>query len=87
MMRWTQLSTALMVGLFLTACQTTPLPEVNHTVSGTTACAEPRPDVCTMQYQPACGYGETGQVFGTFGNACGACQQSEVASYTDGACR
>lgn len=50
-------------------------------------------EVCTMEYAPVCGLVEVqcittpcDPVPQTFGNACGACAQGNVASYTEGAC-
>lgn len=63
-------------------------------------CPDQRPDVCTQQYDPACGYFDQGDDSSaeksdepgesprpkTFGNACTACADSSVIGYTPGAC-
>ncbi len=67
---------------------------------GFVPCPDQRPDVCTQQYDPACGYFEQSdndesETPGTaeedarektFGNACTACTDSGVIGYTPGAC-
>ena len=50
-----------------------------------TACAEPRPQACTMEYIPVCGHGYDGERK-TYPNACSACADSEVAGRHPGAC-
>lgn len=63
-------------------------------------CPDQRPEVCTQQYTPACGYfdqsdEDSSEESGasekhaqkkTFGNACTACADSRVIGYTPGAC-
>lgn len=56
-----------------------------------TACPDPRPEMCTQQYAPACGYfyadeEEDGKDFRTFGNHCTACQNEAVEGYVQGEC-
>lgn len=50
-------------------------------------------DLCTMDYTPVCGLVEVQCIKApcdlvpqTFGNACGACSQGNVISYTEGEC-
>ena len=49
------------------------------------ACADPRPQVCTRDYRPACGLRRDG-VRKTYGNACSACSDPEVVTQAAGAC-
>lgn len=64
-------------------------------------CPEQRPEMCTQQYDPACGYftqsdGDSDQSANeseqeepgrkTFGNACTACTHTTVVGYTPGPC-
>ena len=50
-----------------------------------TACAEPRPQACTMEYIPVCGHRYDGERK-TYPNACSACSDSEVSGRHPGAC-
>jgi len=49
------------------------------------ACADPRPQMCTREYRPACGLRRDGSRR-TYGNACTACSDSDVVSQAAGAC-
>jgi hypothetical protein len=48
-------------------------------------CADPRPQMCTLEYRAACGTRRDGSRK-TYGNACSACADSEVVSQGAGAC-
>lgn len=48
-------------------------------------CADPRPQMCTRDYRPACGTRRDG-TRRTYGNACTACGDAEVVSQAAGAC-
>ena len=50
-----------------------------------TPCEEPRPEMCTMHYDPVCGVRDDGGKK-TYSNACVACSDSAVIGYTEGAC-
>lgn len=55
-----------------------------------TLCPEERPEVCTQQYDPACGYffpdlGDT-RINHTYGNSCTACVDTRIKGYTSGSC-
>lgn len=50
-----------------------------------TACTEPRPEICTMQYDPVCGQMADGQRK-TYANDCSACSDQLVLGHTPGAC-
>ena len=49
------------------------------------ACADPRPQMCTRDYRPACGLRRDGTKQ-TYGNACSACSDPDVLSQAAGAC-
>lgn len=49
------------------------------------ACAEPRPQMCTKEFRPACGLRRDG-TRKTYGNACTACADADVQSQAAGAC-
>jgi len=48
-------------------------------------CADPRPQMCTRDYRPACGLRRDGGRQ-TYGNACTACSDPQVVSQAAGAC-
>ncbi len=50
-----------------------------------TQCADPRPQVCTMEYNPACAVLVAG---GTkeYASGCNACADDAVSSYVPGSC-
>ena len=60
------------------------LAEESMSVAGG-ACAEPRPQMCTRDYRPACGLKRDGSRK-TYGNACSACADADVVSQSAGAC-
>ncbi|MCW9047405.1 MAG: hypothetical protein OQK46_04940 [Gammaproteobacteria bacterium] len=51
-----------------------------------TRCVSPKPEVCTNEYAPVCGFEADGN-HRTFSNACTACSDAEVNSYDEGACK
>lgn len=67
-------------------CEFAPCP------AGETYCSSPRPEVCTKEYKPVCGwFSQEVQCIrypcaSTFSNSCFACMDSNVAYYTDGEC-
>lgn len=69
------LFTGLLIG-----CQAKPSipPEAQH-------CESPRPQVCTMDYRPACGFSSE-NMNKTFSNACNACSHKEVLWVVAGEC-
>ncbi|MBL6613507.1 MAG: hypothetical protein ISP45_05835 [Reyranella sp.] len=48
-------------------------------------CADPRPQMCTRDYRPACGIRKDGSRQ-TYGNACSACADPQVTTQSAGAC-
>jgi hypothetical protein len=48
-------------------------------------CMDPRPEACTMQYDPVCATLADGSN-ATYANACGACGDAAVVSHRPGAC-
>jgi tetratricopeptide (TPR) repeat protein len=48
-------------------------------------CADPRPQMCTRDYRPACGLHRDG-TRKTYGNACSACSNADVLTQSAGAC-
>lgn len=76
-----RISFALAALLAIAGCSSTPPPQT----SPYTQCSEPRPQVCTMVYDPACGNLSAG---GTreYASGCNACADDAVTSYLPGAC-
>ena len=84
-----KLSLFVVSAVLLAACQTQA-----HKPSQTKPVVKPlamqtctsRPEACTMQYDPVCGYDTAGRQLHTYGNACSACAQPEVHHFTPGEC-
>lgn len=51
-----------------------------------TQCVSPKPEVCTKEYKPVCGFEADGN-YRTFSNACMACSDAQINAYDDGACK
>jgi hypothetical protein len=61
-----------------------------------TECTEPRPQLCTMDYQPVCAQRDTGvrcvttpcpsSEWKTYSNGCSACSDANVSGYRGGSC-
>jgi hypothetical protein len=63
-----------------------PLDKHNPVVEGLQYCPEPRPEVCTMQYEPVCAALKDGNNQ-TYSNGCSACIDKRVVGYNSGECR
>lgn len=75
--------TVVVFGVLLSACNgvATPDPSASEGV----ACVDPRPQVCTMEYNPVCaelGNGNTKH----YSSPCNACADDAVKSYLPDAC-
>ena len=66
----------------ITACTVNPEQKNNNIVS----CKDPRPQICTMDYNPICGFISENQTK-TFSNGCTACSDAKVISYVDKICQ
>ena len=68
------------LALVLAACGNAPVPELTGT-----QCADPRPQVCTMEYNPVC---VTLVAGGSkqYASPCNACADDAVSAYLPGSC-
>jgi hypothetical protein len=67
----------------LASCATTP--DATTATATSTACAEPRPLVCTMQFLPTCAVLGNGSQK-EFASPCTACADTAVTGYVVGPC-
>jgi hypothetical protein len=72
----------LLAVLALPASAEKPMP--SHP-GGATACADPRPQMCTQNYDPVCAAMKDGSRK-TFANGCMACADKGAVSHTPGPC-
>jgi hypothetical protein len=75
----------LLVSVFLSifllgACSTNTKQPVAETM-----CKEPRPEICTMQYDPVCGV-HSDNTTKTYASDCTACSHKEVVGYNADVC-
>lgn len=72
------------VGVAAVASAQEPQPRL--TVPEEKFCTDPRPEMCTEDYRPVCGFTKDG-VHRTYSNACFACAKTDVVRYTMGKCK
>jgi hypothetical protein len=70
----------LFAGPCFTSCDTSSDNEILDAM-----CSEPRPEVCTMEHDPVCGYKSDG-TSKTYSNGCSACTEKEIIGYNNGEC-
>lgn len=80
MNRINRIFTMVITGALISACNASP-----EKPSAETRCKDPRPQMCTMIYQPVCGLDEGGQ-WKTYSSGCNACSHPEVVGYNQDAC-
>lgn len=87
MLRCTRLlMVVVFAGIAFVAC--TPAPTAGEAaLSGPelSMCEDPRPQICTANYDPVCGHVGDGK-YKTYANACSACSDGIVAGHRPGAC-
>jgi Kazal-type serine protease inhibitor domain len=72
--------------LLLCACSAHPPPAAPPPVQNlSTRCNEPRPLVCTMEYDPVCGSAIDGSSQ-DYSSPCNACAHDVVNAYQQGSC-
>ena len=64
----------------LSSCQSVSTKQVPEVL-----CQDPRPEICTMDYNPVCGFADD-MIGKTYSNACSACSDQSVNGYTYGEC-
>ena len=71
-----------LAAVLLSACSLVePDPEPKVDVK----CTDPRPEICTMDYQPVCGVESDGS-YKVYSNGCSACSNPKVIGYNEGEC-
>ena len=79
----------ILVFLAMSGCAATETTKSNETKLDNPKrqiCREPRPEMCTQQYDPVCGQLSGGDSQ-TYSNWCSACSDKTVESYVPGECR
>jgi len=71
-------------------------PRAPSPAAGFVTCSDPRPEICTQQFQPVCAQVDTGvrcikapcpsAESRTFPNGCAACTDPKVLGFVEGAC-
>ena len=70
----------------LTGCAKAPATDAQaETADGYIVCTEPRPEICTMQYDPVCAQMKDG-ARKTYASDCSACSDQLVDGYSPGEC-
>jgi len=75
----------LLAAAILFGCSAGSVPQDAPDDPTLTRCVDPRPQVCTREYRPACGESQDGSKK-TFGNACTACSDQAVVGHRPGEC-
>lgn len=87
MMRIMKIWLLAVLGLWLMACASSDEKnDINEPgATDVILCEEPRPQVCTREYNPVCGTLKDGSEV-TGSTACTSCSNTDVVSYRMGAC-
>lgn len=72
--------------LFMTACASGPQKKAGDEIHKFTKCENPRPEMCTMDYNPVCGQLKNGRAK-TYSNGCSACSDQNVVEHKAGECK
>lgn len=84
-MRWRRDSSRAEIVCLCILVSSCALPGARTLPDGATACGEPRPQMCTMDYRPVCGLRHAA-ADRTYGNACAACADPDVIAHVPGVC-
>ena len=83
--------TAVILSVLLAGCGTSQSPapalppEPAPVEDPVAQCSEPRPQVCTMEYNPVCAR-RMDDTSGTYSSPCNACADDSVTRYVPGVC-
>jgi len=85
--------TAVILSVLLAGCGTSQspapapelLPEPAPVEDPVAQCSEPRPEVCTMEYNPVCAQLADGTA-SDYSSPCNACADDSVSGYLPGIC-
>ncbi|OOZ41075.1 hypothetical protein [Solemya elarraichensis gill symbiont] len=70
----------------LGGCQAADSDGVRQVPQGLKECKDPRPQMCTMQYDPVCAWMPGQNTWKQASNGCDACSDKRVAGYLAGEC-
>ncbi len=82
--RW-RLTIIAAISVLAAACSTPASDDAATQASDLTPCEDPRPQICTANYDPVCGRLEDGSDK-TYANGCSACGDAAVTGHRPGAC-
>ena len=75
----------VLISVLFSACAADDEKNIEPLLSGLTICEDPRPQICTREYNPVCAtYKDASKKTGATG--CSACSDPEVIGYIMGAC-
>lgn len=72
----------LLAALCFIGCDTSP----DYENQFDDICSEPRPEVCTREFKPVCGY-KSDEASKTYSNGCTACSGKDIIGYNYGECK
>ncbi len=85
MIKINKVTLLILMSALVSACAAYSEKSASLSVSELTVCEDPRPQICTREYNPVCAnYRDGSKKTGSTG--CTACSDPEVIGYTMGAC-
>ena len=85
MMRMHKVTLLFLMGTLVSACAVYSEKSPRSSVSEQAVCEDPRPQICTSEYNPVCASYKDGSKK-TASTGCTACSDYEVAGHMKGAC-